>query len=132
MTTTIANPLEIAEEYIAALKRKDLHGIAKLIHCDIELTSPVTKVSGSENFLATVERLLPLVTDIRLRATFANERQAMLVYDFVFHPPVGIARAANLMTFQEHQIRSVELFLDPRPFENLADRESATHGATQF
>jgi hypothetical protein len=51
MAGAIANILDIA-----AWKRKDLHGIAKLIHCDIELTSPFAKVSGSESFLAAVQK----------------------------------------------------------------------------
>jgi len=48
-----------------------------------------------------------------------------MIYDFVLREPIGITRAANLMTFEGELIRSVELFFDTGPFERSADhRES--------
>jgi hypothetical protein len=131
MATSVANHLDIAEEYLAAWKHKDIHRIAKLVHCDIELTTPVAKASGSRDFLASCERIFPMLEDVRLRAKFADEHQAMLAYDFVFKPPTGVIRAANLMTFEDGVIRSIELFLDPRPLEKSSQepKQTETHPA---
>ena len=66
-----------------------------------------------------------MLEDVVVRAKLAIETQAAMIYDFVLREPIGITRAANLMTFEGELIRSVELFFDTGPFERSADhRES--------
>lgn len=121
MTTAVMPALlSLAEEYLDAWKRKDLQGISRLVHPEIDLKSPLVEVSGRDAFLGTCEKILPMLLDVRIHAKFASQTQAMMVYDFVLKEPIGTTRTANLMTFEKHLIRSVELLFDARPFEHPA------------
>jgi hypothetical protein len=62
---------------------------------------------------------------LHLRAGFASGDQAMLVYDLEFQDPIGSCPTANLMTFQDGLIRTIELFYDARPFAHLASAQTA-------
>jgi hypothetical protein len=116
-----ARHVDIAREYLAAWKRKDADGIAKLIHPEVHLKSPVADLTGREMFLTMCRKIFPMLEDVSVRAKFASETQAMLVYDFVLQSPIGVTRTANLMTFEGELIRSVELFFDARSFEKPSD-----------
>lgn len=122
MPSATVHTLEIAQEYLAAWKRKDADGIARLVHPDVHLKSPVADLRGRGAFQAMCEKILPQLDNVIVRAKFATETQAMLVYDFVLKEPIGVTRTANLMTFEGELIRSVELFFDARAFENSADK----------
>jgi hypothetical protein len=122
MPGAVMHTLEIVEEYLAAWKRKDADGIARLLHPDVHLKSPITDSEGRESFLVMCRKAFPRLEDIVIRAKFASETQAITVYDFVLNEPIGLTRTANLMTFEGELIRSVELFFDARPFENPVDR----------
>jgi hypothetical protein len=127
MSTAVIHTLDVAEEYLAAWKRKDIEGIAKLVHPEIHLKSPVADVTGRESFLITCQKIFPILTDVRIHAKFASETRAMMTYDFALHEPLGVTRTANLMTFERRLIRSVELFFDARPFEKPGEQaRSAT------
>ena len=51
-----------------------------------------------------------------MHAKFGSEDQAMLTYDMDFAEPIGVCRAAALMTFKDGLIARSELFFDARPF----------------
>jgi len=121
MPIAVAHTTEIAQEYLSAWKRKDADGIARLLHSEVRLKSPVADLTGREAFLLMCRKIFPVLENISLRAQFASENQVMLVYDFVLQDPMGLTRTANLMTFEGDLIRSVELFFDARPFEKSRD-----------
>jgi hypothetical protein len=121
MSTAVIHTAEIAQEYLAAWKRKDAGGIARLVHPDVRLKSPIAELAGREPFLTMCRKIFPQLEDVVVRATFATETQAMIAYDFVMKAPLGLTRTANLMTFDGDLIRSVELFFDARPFEKPID-----------
>jgi len=121
MSTAIAHPAEIAQEYLEAWKRKDADGIARHLHPEVNLKSPVGDLKGREPFLVMCRKIFPMLDDVVVRATLANETQAAMIYDFVLKDPIGVTRTANLMTFEGNLIRSVELFFDARSFEKSAD-----------
>jgi hypothetical protein len=125
MTIEAIHHVDIAKEYLAAWKRKDADGIARLVHPEVRLKSPVADLTGREVFLAMCRKIFPILEDVSIRAKFASETQAMLVYDFVLKSPIGVTRTANLMTFEGELIRSVELFFDARPFERSSDGNGA-------
>lgn len=116
MTETGINTLSVAEEYMEAWRDKNPKQMEKLLHPQVHLKSPVTEMSGRESFLGMVEKILPQIKGVKVRAQFATDTQAVMIYDLVFEPPAGEVRTANFMTFEDSLIRSVELFFDPRPF----------------
>ena len=90
MPTAIRHTIEIAQEYLVAWKRKDADGIAKLVHPDVHLKSPVGDLKGREPFLTTCRKIFPQLEDVVIHAKFASDKQAILVYDFVLKKPIGV------------------------------------------
>ena len=107
------------EAYLAAWKDKDLKRIAAHIHPKVQFKGPMTELSGSESFLSSCEMILPMLKDLKVRSKFASENQAIFTYDFVCQEPIGVCRTAELLTFEDEQIKSIELFFDALPFEKL-------------
>lgn len=109
--------LVLAEAYYIAMDKKDIEGIAKCLHPDVEFIGPLDQRSGKENLLEAVKGFTAFIKHIRVRAKFASGNQAMIAYDADCPEPIGIIRAAALMTFKNDLIAKIELFYDARPFE---------------
>ena len=110
------NAMEVGEAYLRALSEKDLKQIESYVHPEIKFKSPLVECTGAARFLEAVGNLTSRMRSTRLRAKFSSENQAMFVYDVVFGPPIGVSRAANLMTVEGEKIREMELIFDARPF----------------
>jgi hypothetical protein len=121
--------LELVERYFSAWQGKNSMALAALIHPEIHVWSPLAEFSGRKNFLTMVERLFPLLENVRLRSTWVSHLQGMATYDFVLQPPIGSIRTAALMTFDGGLICSVELFFDARPFERPQRAHGRQHAA---
>jgi ketosteroid isomerase-like protein len=105
-----------AVAYYKAMADKDLTGMARHLHPDVRLVTPMEELTGKEAVLAAVKPLLNLIKSIKVHAKFGSEDQAMLTYDMEFAEPIGVCRAAALMTFQDGLIVRNEIFFDARPF----------------
>jgi SnoaL-like domain len=102
--------------YYKAMADKDLTGMARHLHPDVRLVTPMEELTGKEAVLAAVKPLLNLIKSIKVHAKFGSEDQAMLTYDMDFAEPIGVCRAAALMTFKDGLIVRNEIFFDARPF----------------
>ena len=105
-----------AVAYYKAMADKDLPGMARHLHPDVRLVTPMEELTGKEAVLEAAKRLLPLINSIKVHAKFGSEDQAMLTYDMDFSSPIGVCRAAALMTFKDGLIIRNEIFFDARPF----------------
>ncbi len=112
--------LETGESYLAAWKNKDIDAIASFLDPDVHFKGPMTEVDGAGAVLAGAQRMLPMLRDLQIRSKFASGNQAIFTYDFICQEPIGVCRTAELMTFENDRIKSIELFFDARPFEKLA------------
>lgn len=108
---------EKAESYYAAMLRHDFAHMASFLHPQVVLISPLAEVHGKENVTLAASKLGQILEKIDIRASFSNDRQAMLAYDFFFPGAIGKLRASVLMDFTEGLISRIELFYDGRPFE---------------
>jgi ketosteroid isomerase-like protein len=114
------NTMTIAESYMAAWQRKDIEEIARHLHPQVHFKGPMAEVTGREAVVGSAQRMFPLMKEIVIQSKFASANQAIFTYDFLCAEPVGSCRTAELMTFEDGQIKSIELFFDARPFEKLA------------
>jgi SnoaL-like protein len=105
-----------AVAYYKAMADKNLTGMARHLHPDVRLVTPMEELTGKEAVLEAAKRLLPLINSIKVHAKFGSEDQAMLTYDMDFAAPIGVCRAAALMTFKDGLIMRNEIFFDARPF----------------
>jgi hypothetical protein len=116
-TTMTEKNVASAVAYYKAMADKDLTGMARHLHPDVRLVTPMEELTGKEAVLEAAKRLLNFITSIKVRAKFGSENQAMLAYDMDFAAPIGVCRAAALMTFKDGLIVRNEIFFDVRPFD---------------
>ncbi len=105
-----------AQAYYEAIRGKDIAGVERRLHPNVQFLGPLAEVSGKEAVRQTVERFAAMVRGLQIRAAFGSGDQAMLAYDVDFGAPIGLCRAAVLMTFQDGLIARLELFYDAVPF----------------
>jgi hypothetical protein len=109
----------VAEGYYRAFNDKDLAGIARHLHADVQFVAPMGESSGKGAVLEAAKRLLGVMKRIEIRAKFGSGDQVMLAYDLTYGEPVALCRAAALISFKDGLIARLELFYDARPFGNL-------------
>jgi hypothetical protein len=107
-----------AEAYYKAMNDKDVSGMARRLHSEVRLVTPMEELTGPDAVLEAAKRLMNLIKSIQIHAKFESEEQAMLTYSMDFAEPIGVCRAAALMTFKDGLIVRNEIFFDPRPFVN--------------
>jgi ketosteroid isomerase-like protein len=110
--------------YYKAMNDKDVPGMGRHLHPDVQLVSPMEHLTGKAAVLEAAKKLSTHIQGIRMHAKFGSEEQAMVSYDMNFAEPVGVCRAAALMTFKDGLIARNELFFDTRPFEKKDDKKS--------
>lgn len=106
--------LKIALAYYEAINNQDLAGVEKLYHPDIELFTPLAKFNGKESALEAIQGFMSAINRVRIRSHFASDDQVMLANDIEFPEPIGVIRAAVLMTIKDNLITSNELIYDTR------------------
>ncbi len=109
--------LASAVAYYTAMADKDLPGMARHLHPDVRLVTPMEELTGKEAVLGAAQRLMNFIQSIQVHEKFGSEDQAMLSYDMDFAEPIGVCRAAALMTFKDGLIVRNELFFDASPFK---------------
>ncbi|MGA2648237.1 MAG: nuclear transport factor 2 family protein [Candidatus Sulfotelmatobacter sp.] len=105
-----------AEAYYKAMNDKDVSGMARRLHPDVRLVTPMEELTGRDAVLEAAQRLMNFIKSIQIHTKFESEDQAMLTYRMDFAEPIGVCRAAALMTFKDGLIVRNEIFFDPRPF----------------
>lgn len=103
--------------YYQAMDNKDLSALEKHLHPEVRLIGPLADITGKDAVLNSVKHLMALFNKLRVRTQFGAGDRVMLAYDIDFPAPIGISRAAVLLTFQDDLIIRYELFFDARPFE---------------
>jgi len=111
------NNVAVAEAYYTAMKEKNVEGMGKYLHPDVQFKGPLVEIKGKEAFLEAAKGFVTFFKTLTIRAKFGSGDQAMVVYDLDFPEPVGRLPTAGLITFQDGLIAKIELFCDGRPFD---------------
>lgn len=106
--------------YFDAWARKDLDGLAALLHPEVHFKSPTAQTDGRDKYLAAAARVFPLLEGFKIRAQFVSGERAMAAYDFICRAPIGVSATAELIRFEGGLVRESEVFFDARPFEAFA------------
>jgi ketosteroid isomerase-like protein len=106
-----------AEAYYKAMNDKDLPAMARHLHPDVRLVTPMEDLTGKDAVLEAAKKLLGFIQGVEVQARFDSGNQAMLVYNMHFAGPADLCRTAALMTFQDGLIVRNELFFDASPFK---------------
>ena len=103
--------------YYQAMNNKDLSVLENYLHPEVRLIGPLADITGKDAVLNSVKHLIALFNKLTMRAQFGAGDRVMLAYDIDFPGPIGVSRAAVLLTFHDGLIIRYELFFDARPFE---------------
>lgn len=107
------------KDFYHAMNAKDLHGMAKCLHEDVQFVGPLAEFTGKEDVLKGYSQFLTFFKDLTIRAKVGFGNQMMLAYDVNFPQPIGEVRTASLITFKDNLIVRIEIFCDGRPFVKL-------------
>jgi hypothetical protein len=117
-SATTAVP-QVVQAYLSAWKHKDAEAMGRCVHAGVSFKGPMSESQGRDAFVEGSKRMFPLLREHRLRSILASSDRAMFTYDFVCAEPIGVCRSAEVVTFKDGLIGSVEIFFDARPFEKL-------------
>ncbi len=111
------NNIEIAKTYYNAVGVKNIDGIAKFLHPDVQFSGPLAKLKGKDAVLDATKNFANMFTSLKVRLVAGTNDQVILVYDLEFPEPIGNMSSSVLMTFKDGLVTNLELFYDARPFE---------------
>jgi hypothetical protein len=82
MTTTVTeNTRDIVKKYYSDWVGKDFSSAATLLSPHLTIEVPINRYPNKESFMKAVEATGNMVVSIKLLGEFANEGEAMLLYD---------------------------------------------------
>lgn len=109
----VTNHVTQAEEYYKLVGNKNVEGIKKCLHSDVELHSPLAVVKGKEAVVNATSNFMNSFKSLMIRNKFGvDDQQAIVIYD-VDIP--GIAKdfaGVSLLNFREGLIVRIQLFYD--------------------
>jgi hypothetical protein len=114
--------LHTALAYYQAMNDKNLDEVAKYLHPEVTLLSPLAEVLGKEAALQAAKGFCSFMKKITIRAQLSSQDQVMLAFDIDFPAPIGAVRSAVLMSFKNGLISRNEMFYDPRALESNQGR----------
>ena len=122
--STSENNLATAASYYQAMRNKDVTALSGHLHPDVSLLLPLAELSGKPAVVDAAARLMGLLLGLEIHAKFAVGDQVTLSYHIDFPEPIGLCRAASLMTFRDGLISRIELYYDARPFEKSLKKDA--------
>jgi len=114
--TKTHNNADTAVAYYQAMNDKNVDGMAKQLHPNVELISPMDHIKGKDAVLEAAQKLFKPIKSIEIHRKVSDADHAVLAYDMKFEEPIGICRTAAVMTFRDGLIARNELFFDASPF----------------
>lgn len=112
----MAKNITHAEEYYTFAGEKNIVGMKKYLHPDVEFYGPLATLKGQEAVIMATSNFMKMFQSLRIRTTFGSGDQAMVVYDTDIP---GISKdfpGASLLTFRDGLIIKIELFYDGSRF----------------
>ena len=114
--TKTHNNADTAVAYYRAMNDKNIEGMAKQLHPNVELISPMDHIKGKDAVLDAAQKLFKLIKNIEIHTKVSDADHAVIAYDMKFDEPIGTCRTAAVMTFRDGLIARNELFFDASPF----------------
>lgn len=105
------------DAYVAACVTKDVEGIGRCLADDVRFIGPMAEFQGREAVLQSFGKIFHILEKQVQRGTMVEGNRALMFYDFVCTPPIGVCRTAEYNELVDGKIARIELFFDARPFE---------------
>lgn len=110
------NHMSTGEEYYTLIGKKDIEGIMRFLHSEVELLGPFAHLKGREPVVLATENFMKSFKTLRILSKFGNEDQAMIVYETDIPGIADQFPGASLLNFRDGLIIRIQLFYDGSRF----------------
>lgn len=110
------NARDVVDRYFKAWTSKDFATARRLLKDDLEFKGPIDTFHRADDYAQAIERLAGIVKEARVRKTFVDGAEVMLIYDMVTNTPAGTAPIAEWYRVEGDKIAAIQVFFDARPF----------------
>ena len=104
------------EAYYTLVGEKNVEGVKKILHPDVEFYGPLASLKGKEAVLEATSNFMKAINSLAIRAKFGTKDQAIIVYQVDIPGIANDFSGASLLSFCDRLIVRIELFYDASRF----------------
>ena len=108
------NTKACAQAYYTYMAQKNLEEVKKFLSPEVEFFGPLSSLKGREAVSESITFFMKTFKSLEIRATVAENKQAMVVYEVEF-PEMKVPSVAWLQ-FNDGLITRIQLFFDATAF----------------
>ena len=123
MEQTAESASEIALKYFDHWSRKDYQGSARYLDENLSFQGPIDTFNNAQDYIKSIARLALIITEVRKKKTFVDEKDVCVLYDLVTNTPVGTVPCAEWIHADQGKVKSIQVFFDARPFAAMFARK---------
>ncbi len=110
----------IVRNYQDAFYRGDFRAACAVLADDLDFEGPLEKHSTSRDLLASLERLEPIMKEVRVLKVMSSGDDVCVLYDFITNTDaIGTTRIAEWFHVQDDRIDRIRIYFDPTPYLRL-------------
>ena len=112
----MAKPAEIVQKFMGALGKGDFVAARAYLDDHLSFHGPIDTFQKPEPYLASLEKLHPIVERVDMKKMFVDGHDVCLLYDMVTRSPAGTAFVAEWHHIKDDKIAAIRVIFDARPF----------------
>jgi hypothetical protein len=116
MAQTVESASEPAMKYFDHWSKKEYQASAKYLDENLSFKGPIDTFNNSKDYLKALDRLAPIVVDVKKKRTFVDGKDACFLYDLVTSTSAGTVPCAEWIHSDNGKVKSIQVFFDARPF----------------
>lgn len=109
-------PKDVVDQYHKAFAGKDYATARSLLHDDLDFRGPIDTFTSADDLIESIQRLSPIVQDVRINKVFSEGDEVCVLYDLVTTTPAGAAPIAEWFQVRDDKIAAIKVYFDARPF----------------
>jgi len=121
----MAKPLEIVNRLYEATHSRRLQDVRALVHEDVTFVGPMMQATGSQEYMAAIERLLGFQNGRKMLQQFEDGDDACSLYELSVITPAGASLTlpiADWIQVKNGKIAAQRIYFDPREFAHAFGR----------
>ena len=111
------NSVKCAGEYYELMGKKDVEGVKRYLHDNVEFSGPLSTLKGKEAVAESVAGFMRVFKTLTVKAKFVAEDQAVVIYELDIPGIASDFPSASYLTFQDGLIVKIQLFFDGSKFK---------------
>jgi hypothetical protein len=113
---SVASSADPGIRYFDHWSKKEYQASARYLDENLSFKGPMDTFNNSKDYLQALDRLAPIVVEVRRKRTFIDGMDACFVYDLITSTPAGTVPCAEWIHSDHGKVKSIQVFFDARPF----------------